>query len=119
MTSRAVNGHAPSHTPTIIGLLVGSTPQDHNRAQRYVQNLPDSAVLYTFCEGPMRRTLRAEARERRVAFASCETPYDTVRMAQMVVIIGDSPLKRAEMNALEDQGIPVEWKIGDTTQRRA
>ena len=120
MTQRAVNGYGASFTPTIIGLLVGDTPRDEREAERYVSMLPDSAVLYAYCGRPAaRRMLRAAARERGVAFAGCYSPYSTVRMVQIVVIIGASPFKRTEIDALETQGIPVEWKMDGTSQRRA
>lgn len=97
-------------TPCLVhvAVVVGPGEMAAKESIRYLEGLPDTTQVYAHGDKLMRRELRGIAKRRKIPFRSCNTAPEAVRMAQLVVIFGESPFGSGDVEKLESQGVPVE-----------
>lgn len=100
------SGSAPPGSTT-IALLVSGNGAVSECALRYVEKLPQAACLRLWGPLDVKRSLRAAARQHKVAAIRCEDPADALLGAHIVVVFGNCPMTRDELVALANRGVPV------------
>lgn len=99
---------APKLGTVSIALIVSAGERPLFEAERYVAVLPTHTALYLYAAAEHRRALKDACHDAGVPVQMAENAPHAVRMAEIVVIFGESPFGQSDVDLLASQGIPVE-----------
>lgn len=104
---------------TRIALIVSDSATAIRESERYISILPAGTSVYAVARSAeARRAVKTGCADAGVIFESRNTAPDAVRMADIVVIFGDTPFTERDVEILASQGIPVEHKSESTRRKK-